>query len=282
MVVAMLAILKAGGAYVPMDPAYPAQRRALMLADAGAAVLVTRQKLIDSLPPHDAKVVCVDRDAELIATAADHNPQTAINPHNLSYVIYTSGSTGTPKGVMLEHRNAVSFVSWCREFFTPEELVATAAITSISFDISIIEIFVPLAGGGRFVLLDDPIALGSAGADLGITLVSSVPSVIATVLDSGGIPPTVRGLMLGGESLQQALVERIYSQTKVGRVFDVYGPTETTTFSTAFLRTQGGIHSYGKPIANTQIYILDEALSPVAPGTLGEVYVAGEGVGADI
>ena len=193
-------------------------------------------------------------------------------------MIYTSGSTGIPKGVAIEHCNTVSFLHWVRDTFSDEELSGVLAGTSICFDLSVFEIFGPLSWGGRIIL-----AQNSVDCDVGanwaqVTMINTVPSVMATLLAASTPPPSIVTVNLAGEPLKPALVDAIYRQWPVRRVNDLYGPTETTTYSTWTTRQPGVSATIGRPIANTQVYILDEDLNPLPVGEVGELYIGGAGV----
>jgi amino acid adenylation domain-containing protein len=290
MIVAVLGVLKAGGAYVPLDPSYPAERLEFMLADAQAALLLTRGKSFEDrevslddtarrsiLDPHMRRV-CLDSAWQLIAKESDANPGSSITPDNLAYVIYTSGSTGQPKGVAIGHRNTVAFLSWVRSAFTQEELSGVLASTSICFDLSIFEIFAPLTCGGTIIMAENALALTTIPNKSNVSLLNTVPSAINELLRLEAIPSTVRVINLAGELLRPELVRRIYESTSVRKVHDLYGPSECTTYSTWTCRTVDGPQTIGRPIANTQIFILDAHRNPVPIGVVGEIYVGGDGV----
>lgn len=278
-VVALLAILKAGGAYVPLDPAYPQGRVAFMLQDARVPVLLTQQRLAVNLPQHMSRVICLDADWRTIARECDKNLTNRTASENLAYVLYTSGSTGRPKGVVIEHRNAAAFVQWATSVFTSEDLAGVLASTSICFDLSIFELFVPLTCGGTVQLIENLLHLPGISPDRRVTLVNTVPSAMAQLLRNHRLPVSVRTVNLAGEPLSSTLVERLYSQSTVQKVFNLYGPTETTTYSTYTQIEKGACESsIGRPIANTQVYILDSHLQPVPIGVVGELYIGGKGV----
>ena len=197
---------------------------------------------------------------------------------DLAYVIYTSGSTGEPKGAAIEHRNVAAFLCWAKRVFSAEQLAGVLASTSICFDLSVFELFVPLCWGGKAIVVDNALALHDlAGADK-VTLVNTVPSAISEMLDLGALPPSVRTVNLAGEPLKTELVERIYETATVKKVYDLYGPSETTTYSTFTLRGKKTKATIGRPIANTRIYLLDGALQPVPIGVAGEIFIGGAGV----
>ncbi|MGH7594007.1 MAG: non-ribosomal peptide synthetase, partial [Gemmatimonadales bacterium] len=283
MVVALLAVQKSGGAYVPLDPRYPAARLGFVVADAHLPVIVTQERVVAALPwlaeaAASGAVVLIradlDTDPGPIAAPSDHGPRM----EDLAYVIYTSGSTGQPKGVMIEHRNAVAFITWAQSVFTPGEFAGVLASTSISFDLSIFEIFATLASGGTVVVVHDVLELRDLATDVPITLVNTVPSAMAELVRSGVLPASVRTVNLAGEPLEQSLVESLYALPYIERVYDLYGPTETTTYSTFALREPGGRSSIGHPVANTKVLLCDRHGRLTATGAAGEIYIGGAGV----
>jgi amino acid adenylation domain-containing protein len=280
MVVGLLGILKAGGAYVPLDPGYPAERISFMLEDAQVAVLLTQQGLSSRLPAHRARKVCLDTDADLIARQPASNPLSRNHASQLVYVIYTSGSTGRPKGVAIEHRSTVAFISWALSVFSAEDLAGVLASTSICFDLSVFEIFVPLSSGGTVILVENLLHLPALVSGHPVTLVNTVPSLLAEVLHRASLPESVRTVNLAGEPLRSGLVRQLYRQETIRQVFNLYGPTEDTTYSTFALVEPGeeGEPSIGRPIANTQVYILDEQMHLVPVGVPGELYLGGAGL----
>ncbi len=299
MMIGLLGILKAGGAYVPMDPAYPAERLAFMLEDAQLSVLLTQKKLADLLPPHPAKVICLDSFVEETAAEAtaqaSSNPQSAATPDHLAYVIYTSGSTGKPKGVMVRHRNVANIITATDAVIGPEPGV-WLAVTSISFDISVVELFWTLARGFKVVIQGEegkasgqaqppeqaPAADYSIAAQIsrhGVTHLQCTPTLASMMIQDPKTLRALRGLrkfLLGGEALSAALIEQL---TGCGEIFNMYGPTETTVWSTAHPVSRAGSPvAIGRPIANTEIYLLDRRLQPVPIGVPGELFIGGAGV----
>jgi len=278
LVVAVLAVLKAGAAYVPLDPAYPEDRLAFMVEDSAAAVVLTETALAGRFPADTTRAVCVDTlGAELDEREAG-NLQIDVAPDSLAYVIYTSGSTGRPKGVAIEHRNTVALLAWAGETFSDAELARVLFATSICFDLSVFEIFAPLVRGGTIVLAENVLALPSLAAADGITFVNTVPSAIAELLRDHALPASVKTVALAGEPLSAALADQIYASGTVKRVYDLYGPSEDTTYSTCALREEGGRQTIGRPIANTAARILDTNLQPVPIGVPGQLYLGGEGL----
>jgi amino acid adenylation domain-containing protein len=274
---ALLGILKAGGFYVPLDPAYPEARIAFMLEDSGARLVLTQERLLGRLPGREAaSLICLDRAGELAASGAGE-PRPAA-PDNLAYLIYTSGSTGRPKGVAIAHRSAAALVRWARGVFSPDDLRGVLASTSVCFDLSVFELFVPLACGGTVVLADDALHLATLAAAGRATLINTVPSAMAELLRLEAVPPSVRTVNLAGEPLAAALVDQIYRLPDVRRVFDLYGPSEDTTYSTCALRAAEGPATIGRPVGGTRAYLLDAEGRPVPANVPGELYLGGEGL----
>ncbi|HEY6659725.1 MAG TPA: amino acid adenylation domain-containing protein, partial [Pyrinomonadaceae bacterium] len=280
LIVSLLAILKAGGAYVPLDPQYPHDRIAFMLEDTAAPVLICRKELVSRLPKHMATLVNLDRQAAAIAEQSYLNPRVPLKPENLSHVIYTSGSTGRPKGVAIEHRSVINFLHWANNSFSPEELAGVVASTSICFDLSVFEIFAPLSFGGTVILVDDALHLATHAAAKQVTLINTVPSAMAELLRLKAVGARARTVNLAGEALQSNLVQQIYEETNVERVLNLYGPTEYTTYTTGQELGRGDKRqpAIGRPIANTQVHIVDPKLQTVPIGVVGEVCAGGQGL----
>ncbi len=280
MVVALLGILKAGGAYVPLDTQYPKERLAFMVEDSGLPVMLTQEHLLRELPESAATVLPLDAAWQALKTEPIDNPVSLSVAGNLAYLIYTSGSTGVPKGVAIEHRSATAFIHWAHDIFTPSELAGVLGSTSICFDLSVFEIFAPLTRGGKLILAENALQLPALKAAHEVTLVNTVPSAMTELLRIGGVPPSVRTVNLAGEPLKLSLAQQTYQQSTVERLFNLYGPSEDTTYSTWSLLERGisAPPSIGRPIANTQVYLLDSALEPVPPGVAGELYLGGEGL----
>jgi amino acid adenylation domain-containing protein len=279
MVVAVLAIMKAGAAYVPFDLAYPDERLAFMIKDSQASVVLTQQFLSATLIALGARAVSLDSDWEEVAVKAGKNLDSGPSAQSLAYVIYTSGSTGKPKGVAIRHHSATTMLSWAREVYTDEDITAVLASTSICFDLSVFELFLPLCFGGKVVLVTDVLRLAEPLPEP-VTLINTVPSAAAELLRLNAIPGSARVINLAGEALQNALVQRIYEEAGVERVFNLYGPTEDTTYS-SFARIERGSDRpppIGRPITNTQLYLLGKKLEPVPAGVPGEVYLGGCGL----
>ena len=277
LIAGMLGILKAGGAYVPLDPAYPDERLAFMVEDAGVARLVTEHDLAARFDGMTAVRLDAPGGEDDTATDATDGGARA-GAGDLAYIIYTSGSTGRPKGTAIEHRSAVALIAWAQRVFGPAELAGVLASTSICFDLSVFEIFLTLASGGTIVLADHALELPALDAAREVTLVNTVPSAIAELVRQEAIPPSVRTICLAGEPLTAALADRLYALPGIERVYDLYGPSEDTTYSTCALRVSGGPATIGRPIANTELYLLDGRLEPVPVGVVGELMLGGEGL----
>ncbi|WP_256875204.1 non-ribosomal peptide synthetase [Nostoc sp. C052] len=278
MVVGLLGILKAGGAYVPLDPEYPSERLRFMLEDAQIKVLLTQQHLIERLPQHQAQLVYLD--TQELTPGSEDWVATEVQPSNLAYVLYTSGSTGRPKAVAIEHHSPVALVSWAKGVFTQQQLAGVLASTSICFDLSVFELFVTLSVGGKVILAQNALHLSTMSAANQVTLINTVPSAIAQLIRDGNLPPQLCTVNLAGEALQNQLVQQIYQHSQVESVFNLYGPSEDTTYSTFSLVEKGASSTVtiGQPIANTQVYILDEYLQPLPVGVPGELHIGGAGL----
>jgi amino acid adenylation domain-containing protein len=276
LLIGALGILKAGGAYVPLDWTYPPDRVRFMIDDTQAPVLVTQRSLLQHVPQTNARIVCLDTDWEQIAECETGNPHKAARAEDMAYIMYTSGSTGVSKGVALEHRSAVSFIYWARQVFSDEELKGVLASTSVCFDLSIFEMFVPLSWGGTVVLADNAVNIPTLPPGREITLINTVPSAIKDLLKAGTIPQSVSVVNLAGEKLATQVVQQLYAQPHIRKVYDLYGPSEATTYATYTQRLANGPAVVGRPVANTQIYIVDRHMQPCPIGVPGEIYIGGD------
>ncbi|AVZ29693.1 non-ribosomal peptide synthetase [Nodularia spumigena] len=281
MVIGMLAILKAGGFYVPLDPAYPDERLQYILDDAKVGILLVHAET-QRRTEEFGRVVCLDADWENIGEYPITNPVTDVTPGNLAYLIYTSGSTGKPKGVMIEHRSPVCLLYWAREVFSDDAISGVLAATSICFDLSVFEIFVPLCRGGKVILAENALELPNLAAKNQVTLINTVPSAVTQLLQFNAIPNSVNTVNLAGEPLTWKLVQQLQQLPHVEQIFNLYGPSEDTTYSTYIelkdITPNSSTPPIGRPIANTQVYILDRYLQPVPVGVPGELYIAGAGL----
>ncbi len=281
MVVGLLAILKAGGAYVPLDPRLPQGRLTFMLSDVNPPVVLTQQRWQDKFP--GARKVLFDTDRERIARESKANPGKGADPHTLAYVMYTSGSTGRPKGVPIEHRSVVNFLcSMQREPGLSEEDVLLA-VTTLSFDIAGLEIYLPLISGARLVVAGletavDGTRLLALLLESKATILQATPVTWRLLMEAGWQGSGDFKILCGGEALSPELAVELVKRS--GSVWNMYGPTETTIWSSLRRVTgqeENGI-PIGRPIANTQIYILDSHLNPVPANIVGEIYIGGDGV----
>ncbi|MCF5428950.1 amino acid adenylation domain-containing protein, partial [Pseudomonas syringae] len=277
MVVGLLAVLKAGGGYVPLDPAYPAERIAYMLQDSAPAAVLAQTATQGLLADVSAPVINLD--------LSDWQDQSVQNPQvpgltsaHLAYLIYTSGSTGLPKGVMIEHRNTVNFLTWAHTAFDGSALEKTLFSTSLNFDLAVYECFAPLTSGGSIEVVKNVLELQHGEHDIG--LINTVPSALKALLEVNGLPESVHTVNVAGEALKRSLVENLFEKTGVQRLCNLYGPSETTTYSSwvAMDREHGFAAHIGKPVGNTQFYLLDEQQQPVPLGVAGEIYIGGAGV----
>lgn len=279
LIVTLLAILKTGAAYLPLDPAYPAPRLQLMLEGSGATLLITTEGLRRLVHDVAIPVLCLDVESPAIASRPAHTlPDVKLDAENLAYLIYTSGSTGHPKPVGITHRSTFTFLHWAREVFSPAELSGTLASTSVCFDLSVFEIFAPLSWGGEVILVDNALEFATMTGRERVRMINTVPSAMAELVRLGAVPDGVLTVNLAGEALTRTLSQEIYKQTKVKRVLNLYGPSEDTTYSTWTEVARGTTPTIGRPIANTQAFVLDRELRPAPVGVAGELYLGGDGL----
>src|SRR6202453_1700970 len=280
MITAVLAVLKAGAAYVPIDPAYPAERIAYMIADTSPVTVLTTAGTGQGLPAQIPRVV-LDAPATVTElTALDDGNLNAIPPRPSSpaYVIYTSGSTGRPKGVVIEHRSLTDLVCRISAEFSAAELSRVLAASSLSFDFSVVEIFGPLAWGGTVEILRDLLALADKHADPAVErLITGIPSAISHVMSTAEIGIRARTVVLGGELFTPRALAAIRAAWPRARIVNLYGPTEITVYVTSW-SSDAEIPTIGRPVANARLFVLDEGLAPVPAGVPGELYVAGAGL----
>jgi amino acid adenylation domain-containing protein len=283
MIVGILGVLKAGGAYLALDPVYPRERINFMLDNTRTSVLLTQQEFAERIDYEAARLLFLDAEWEIIGQYGKANPPATAKEDNLAYVIYTSGSTGKPKGVAIEHRSPVVLAQWGRRQFGSEDLAGVLAATSICFDLSIFEIFAPLSCGGVVILAQDVLQLPSVPARNSITLINTVPSAMTELARVSGLPESVRTVNLAGEALKNNLAQQVYQESKVKRVFNLYGPSEDTTYSTGTLVLNGASEAptIGRPVSQTQVYVLDRRMEPVPVRVAGELYIGGDGLARD-
>ncbi|MGB9178315.1 MAG: amino acid adenylation domain-containing protein [Pyrinomonadaceae bacterium] len=287
MVVSLLGVLKAGGAYVPLDPEYPAQRLAFMMADAGAPVLLTQQRLAHGLPPQAARVLCIDADWEVIATCSEQRIRSTVTAENAAYVIYTSGSTGQPKGAINTHQGICNRLLWMQEAYQLTDADSVLQKTPFSFDVSVWEFFWPLMTGARLVVArpgghQDGDYLVQLIQQQDITVMHFVPAMLQVFLEQEGLEAcsSLRAVMCSGEALTFELQERFFTRLSA-ELHNLYGPTEAAVDVTFWACNRGSerrIVPIGRPIANTQIYILDKHMQPVPAGVAGELHIGGVGL----
>ncbi|MEO0835737.1 MAG: amino acid adenylation domain-containing protein, partial [Cyanobacteria bacterium J06642_3] len=279
MILGLLAILKAGGAYVPLDPSYPQQRLDYIVADSQISILLTQTKYLDKFPSDNLTLINLSENVSHNNSPSSLTPlhpcPSAPHSGNLAYIIYTSGSSGKPKGVAISQQNTLQLLHWAKEVFTPDELSGVLAATSICFDLSVFEIFVPLSWGGTVILAENALELPNLPSKDRVKLVNTVPSAISALLHTNQIPNSVTTVNLAGESLKTELVARLYERSHIHNVYNLYGPSEDTTYST-FARlgsSERTSATIGKPLANTQAYVLDKYLQPVPIGVPGQLYL---------
>ncbi|TMC21727.1 MAG: amino acid adenylation domain-containing protein [Chloroflexi bacterium] len=290
MVVGILGVLKAGGAYVPLDPAYPAERLTFMIQDTQVALLLTQEHLRGRLPVIDAQLLCLDSNWSLIAQQSAENLHGPVEAENLAYVIYTSGSTGQPKGVLNKHRSLVNLCFALRTFFAHPEVRHVSLLTSISFDISVNQIFPTLAFGKTLYIIAEEIKLDALQfltfmQERMLHLLDCVPSYLdhlLTTLSGRSMANEVAYILVGGEKLERSLLQQTFTQLGPGTVVvNIYGLTEIDDISTLLpisVHQLAQPITIGHPIQNTQVYILDAFYNPLPVGVMGELFIAGEGL----
>ncbi|MGA4254943.1 amino acid adenylation domain-containing protein, partial [Ralstonia nicotianae] len=285
LVVGLLGILKAGGGYVPLDPSYPQDRLAYMLEDSAPVAVLAQSNTREQLGALSVPVLDLDGPLE----EAEHDPQvTGLEPHHLAYVIYTSGSTGCPKGVMNEHRGVVNRLWWAQQTYRLDASDRVLQKTPFGFDVSVWELFWPLLAGARLVMArpeghKDPAYLAATIEQAGITTLHFVPSMLQLFLDQveAGRCQGLRRMLCSGEALPHALQQRSLARFPHSELHNLYGPTEAAIDVTAWrcnAESHPGVVPIGRPIANTQMYVLDGHQQPVPLGVTGEIYIGGAGV----
>jgi amino acid adenylation domain-containing protein len=286
MVIGLLGILKAGGAYVPLDPEYPQERLSFMLRDTQAPLLLTQKRLIGCLPESTARIVYLDADWTLISQN-QQNPVSGVTSKNLAYVMYTSGSTGQPKGVMIAHRGVCNHLLWIPTVFQPVETDRVLQKASLSFDVSVSEIFWPLLAGLQLVIAKpgghrDIAYLARLIAEQKVTFFHTVPSLLQEFLKLEEVENCncLRHVTCGGEALPIELRESFFKRLDAD-LYNAYGPTEATigvTLAKCQRESSRRTVPIGFPIANMQVYLLDSHLKPVPIGVPGELFIGGDGL----
>ena len=273
---AVLGVLKSGAAYLPLDPEYPEQRIAFIVADAAVPVILTTAALAPRFAGSGARLMLLDQPD---ANAARATP-TAPGADDLAYVLYTSGSTGTPKAVGVRHSNVVNLISWARAILTDADLGGMLFSTSLNFDLSAFELFVPLCFGGRVVMVQNLLALQSSPDAAEVRLVNSGPSLLDALLRTGGMPSSVQTVIVAGEKLPRLVADRLFAAVPSVRFLNLYGPTETTVYSTWAPVKPEDRHdpTIGRALWNTTLYVVDRNGELLPPGASGELYIGGAGV----
>jgi amino acid adenylation domain-containing protein len=289
MVVSVLAIVKAGGAYVPLDPGYPKHRLSFMLKEARISLLLTVRTLLNDLPEHDARAVCLDADWDTVAAESDENPASGDGgSEQIAYVIYTSGSTGTPKGVMIPQR-AINRLVLGTDYVKLGPADRVAQVSNFSFDALTFELWGALLCGGCIVGISRDVVLSPSDfareiRERGISAMFITTALFnQTILEDPCAFSSVRHLLIGGEAADpKRMREALLSGGRPERLLNVYGPTECTTFASWHeveeVADGSATVPIGLPVANTTAYVLDKQLSPVPTGTLGELYIGGDGL----
>lgn len=288
MVIALMGILKAGGGYLPIDPTYPAERLKFMMEDAQVPLLLTQAHLVDNLPASSSQIVCLDSDWENIARQPQTNPHVSLTADHLAYTIYTSGSTGKPKGAMNTHRGIINRLLWMQDAYplTADDNVLQK--TPFSFDVSVWEFFWPLITGATLVIAKPGGHLDSTYLllliqDTAVTTMHFVPSMLQIFLAEPHVAEctSLRRVICSGEALPYDLTQRFFTQLPTCELHNLYGPTEAAidvSYWQCLPNDPRRLVPIGRPIANTQLYILDEHLQPVPRGVAGELHIGGVGV----
>ncbi|HEX8921435.1 MAG TPA: amino acid adenylation domain-containing protein [Pyrinomonadaceae bacterium] len=289
LVIALMAVLKAGGAYVPLDPSYPQERLAFVLEDAGVAVVLTEESLRGRLPEEMATVICPDSQRARLEAESTANLRCIADSENLAYVIYTSGSTGWPKGVMISHRGLVNYLSWATKAYAVQQGDGSPVHSPLGFDLTVTSLLAPLMAGQSVLLLDEEQGLDGLVSALRrrgeFSLVKLTPShleVLSQMAAPAEIADWTRAFVIGGEALFEQNLTFWQCHAPATRLINEYGPTETVVGCCIYEVTDElhgqGIVPIGRPIANTQIYLLDERMNPVPVGVAGELYIGGDGL----
>lgn len=292
LVVALLAINRLGLAYVALDANYPQERTAYMLHDANVQwVLVdsttegfcsdnalTQMNVTQLMSAQNVTASTISADTAVLTSSTQWAELPPLAPSELAYLIYTSGSTGKPKGVMISQSNALSLLSWAKATYSEQQLACVLAATSVCFDLSFFEIFAPLSAGGTVRMVDNVLALSSLADASNVTLLNTVPSAIEALLKTSSLPNSLRVINLAGEPLLTDTVNRLKTQLPATQIFDLYGPSECTTYATFGERFTGTPANIGRPLPGTLACVLDEQQQLTAAGVEGELFLAGPGL----
>jgi amino acid adenylation domain-containing protein len=279
MIVGMLGILKAGGAYVPLDPTYPRSRLALMLEDAQLSILVTQSWQVDSFQAHPEHLIYLDQNSDVLDS---ENPTVTTTPSDRAYLLYTSGSTGKPKGVMIAHQSLVNAVWAGQRFLSINASDTWVAVASFCFDVAAFELYSPLIAGAKLVIAPQEVVrdgkrLAALMQSSGATIANFTPATWQILLGSQGQRQPHLRILCGGEALSKDLASRLLAHSDC--IWNLYGPTETTIYSTIYrVTTAGKSPAIGRAIANTQLYVLDRHLQPLPIGVPGELHIGGDGL----
>ena len=289
LLVALLGVLKAGAAYVPLDPGYPSQRLSFLIEDSGMSLLLTESGLRHLLTGESLSTICLDTGWPAIARQSVLNPGAAASPDNLCYVIYTSGSTGLPKGVMVTHRGLLNYLTWCRQAYPLDGGEGAPVSSSIAFDLTVTGLFGPLTAGRCVALMGEGLAgeslTGAVRARRGYSLIKITPAHLKLL--AGQLTPeeargAARALVIGGENLLPEHISFWQEHAPDTALINEYGPTETVVGCCVYQVPPGtgysGAVPIGRPIINTQLYVLDTHLRPVPQGVRGELFIGGAGV----
>lgn len=290
MVVALLGAWKAGGAYVPLDPTYPKERLAFMIEDSQPLVLLTERKCLPLLTAPADRIVCLDTDWPALSQESGDNPAPIADCSDLAYVMYTSGSTGKPKGAMIVHRGLVNYLWWAIRTYGVEPGCSVPVHTSISFDLTVTSLYTTLLGGGKAELLTEDVgaqnllaALLRAGHRGLVKITPAHLELLGTQISPEQAANMAKVFVIGGENLAAETLRLWRDHASATRLINEYGPTETVVGCCVHevqpADPRSGSVPIGRPIANTQLYVLDENMQPVRPGTTGELFIGGVGVG---
>lgn len=289
LIVALLAVWKAGGAYVPLDPSYPKERLSFMIEDARPLLVLTQRTCASLLGTPGEQLICVDTGWTAVAEESADNLATITSPSDLAYVMYTSGSTGKPKGAMIVHRGLVNYLWWAIRTYPVEPGRPVPVHTSISFDLTVTSLYTTLLGGATAELLPEDVGAQNLLAALlegNRGLVKITPAhleLLGKQIAADEAVGMARAFVIGGENLLAETLQLWRDHAPATRLFNEYGPTETVVgccvHEVQVADPRSGSVCIGKPIANTQLYVLDENMRPVPPGVVGELFIGGAGVG---